>query len=112
MIAATVVIVVVVVESVVIALVTFVVMVSFVVVNVVILIVSRAVIFRNLWFDDYRILIKYNFSTRSNLWSWKLRTGDLVVQLQYAEYLGRWKMRTGDFVVHDFSTRSIWRAGS
>ena len=37
--------------------------------------------------------------TRSNLWSWKLRTGDFVVQLERAEYLGSWKMRTGDFVV-------------
>ena len=36
---------------------------------------------------------------RSNLWSWKLRTGDFVVQLEYAEYLGSWKMRTGDFLV-------------
>ena len=26
-------------------------------------------------------------------------TGDFVVQLQYAEYLGSWKMRTGDLVV-------------
>ena len=26
-------------------------------------------------------------------------TGDLVVQLEYAEYLGSWKMSTGDFVV-------------
>ena len=34
-----------------------------------------------------------------HLWSWKLRTGDFVVQLQYAEYLRGWKMRTGDFVV-------------
>ena len=28
-----------------------------------------------------------------------MRTGDLVVQLLYAEYLGSWKMRTGDLVV-------------
>ena len=28
-----------------------------------------------------------------------MRTGDLVVQLEYAEYLGSWKMRTGDLVV-------------
>ena len=29
-----------------------------------------------------------------------MRTGDLVVvQLEYAEYLGSWKMSTGDFVV-------------
>ena len=41
----------------------------------------------------------YNFSTRSKLWSWKLRTGDFVVQLEYAEQLGSWKMRSGDFVV-------------
>ena len=31
--------------------------------------------------------------------SWKLRTGDFVVQLEHAESLGSWKMRTGDFVV-------------
>ena len=31
--------------------------------------------------------------------SWKMRTEDLVVQLEYAEYLGSWKMRTGDLVV-------------
>ena len=37
--------------------------------------------------------------TRSNLWSWKLRTGDFLVQLEHAESLGSWKMRTGDFVV-------------
>ena len=28
-----------------------------------------------------------------------MRTGDLVVQLYHAEYLGSWKMITGDFVV-------------
>ena len=28
-----------------------------------------------------------------------MRTGDLVVQLEYAEYRGSWKMRTGDLVV-------------
>ena len=28
-----------------------------------------------------------------------MRTGDLVVQLEYAEYLGGWKMRTGEWVV-------------
>ena len=28
-----------------------------------------------------------------------MRTGDLVVQLEYAEYLGSWKMRTGDLAV-------------
>ena len=28
-----------------------------------------------------------------------MRTGDLVVQFEYAEYLGSWKMRTGDLVV-------------
>ena len=28
-----------------------------------------------------------------------MRTGDSVVQLEYAEYLGSWKMRTGDLVV-------------
>ena len=28
-----------------------------------------------------------------------MRTGEVVVQLEYAEYLGSWKMRTGDFVV-------------
>ena len=29
-----------------------------------------------------------------------MRTGDLVaVQLEYAEYLGSWEMRTGDLVV-------------
>ena len=38
-------------------------------------------------------------TTRSNLWSWKLRTGDFVVQLECTEYLGSWKMRTGDFLV-------------
>ena len=42
--------------------------------------------------------VVYNCSTRSNLWSWKLRTGDFVVQLEYAEYLWSWKMRTGDFL--------------
>ena len=31
--------------------------------------------------DENWRLCKYNFSTRSNLWSWKLRTGDVVVQL-------------------------------
>ena len=31
--------------------------------------------------------------------SWKMRTGDLAVQLQYAEWLGSGKMRTGDLVV-------------
>ena len=40
-----------------------------------------------------------NADERAYLGSWKLRTGDLVVQLEYAEYLGSWKMRTGDFVV-------------
>ena len=29
-----------------------------------------------------------------------MRTGDWVVQVEYAEYLGSWKMRTGDLVVH------------
>ena len=28
-----------------------------------------------------------------------MRTGDLVVQLSYAECLGSWKMRTGDLVI-------------
>ena len=28
-----------------------------------------------------------------------MRTGDFLVQLEYAEYLASWKMRTGDFVV-------------
>ena len=28
-----------------------------------------------------------------------MRTGDMVVQLEYAEYLGSWKMSTGNFVV-------------
>ena len=28
-----------------------------------------------------------------------MRTGDFVVQLEYAEYLWSWKLRTGDFVV-------------
>ena len=28
-----------------------------------------------------------------------MRTGERVVQLEYAEYLGSWKMSTGDFVV-------------
>ena len=28
-----------------------------------------------------------------------MRTGVLVVQLEYAEYLASWKMRTGDLVV-------------
>ena len=28
-----------------------------------------------------------------------MRTGEWVVQLEYAEYLGSWKMSTGDFVV-------------
>ena len=28
-----------------------------------------------------------------------MRIGDLVVQLEYAEYLGSWKVSTGDFVV-------------
>ena len=37
--------------------------------------------------------------TLEYLGSWKMRTGDLVVQLQYAEYLWSWKMRTGDLVV-------------
>ena len=46
-----------------------------------------------------RLCSTCNFSTRSNLWSWKLRTGDFVVQLESAEYLGSWKMRTGDFLV-------------
>ena len=46
-----------------------------------------------------RLCSTRNFSTRSNLWSWKLRTGDFVVQLESAEYLGSWKMRTGDFLV-------------
>ena len=31
--------------------------------------------------EDENWRLKYNFSTRSNLWSWKLRTGDFVVQL-------------------------------
>ena len=29
-----------------------------------------------------------------------MRTGEWVVQLEYAECLGSWKMSTGDFVVH------------
>ena len=29
--------------------------------------------------------VVYNFSTRSKLWSWKLRTGDFVVKLKCAE---------------------------
>ena len=33
------------------------------------------------------------------LGSWKMRTGDLVVQLECTEYLGSWKRRTGDFLV-------------
>ena len=36
-----------------------------------------------------------------------MRTGDFVGRLEYAEYLGSWKMRTGDFVVQ----RSISGAG-
>ena len=32
-----------------------------------------------------------------------MRTGDLVVQLEYAEYLGSWKMRTGDLAASAFS---------
>ena len=28
-----------------------------------------------------------------------MRTEDFVVQLEYAEYVGSWKMRTGDFLV-------------
>ena len=28
-----------------------------------------------------------------------MRTGEWVVQLEYAEYLASWKMSTGDFVV-------------
>ena len=28
-----------------------------------------------------------------------MRTGDFVVQLEYADKLGSWKMRTGDLVV-------------
>ena len=28
-----------------------------------------------------------------------MRTGDVVVQLEYVEYLGSWKMSAGDFVV-------------
>ena len=28
-----------------------------------------------------------------------MRTGDFVGRLEYAEYMGSWKMRTGDFVV-------------
>ena len=28
-----------------------------------------------------------------------MRTGEWVVQLEYAEYLGSWKMSTGDFIV-------------
>ena len=28
-----------------------------------------------------------------------MRTGDLVVQVECAEYLASWKMRTGDLVV-------------
>ena len=34
-----------------------------------------------------------------------MRTGDLVVQLEYAEYLGSWKMRTGDLVVELLSSK-------
>ena len=37
--------------------------------------------------------------SRSRATLWKLRTGDFVVQLECAEYLGSWKMRTGDFLV-------------
>ena len=36
---------------------------------------------------------------RAYLGSWKMRTGERLVQLEYAEYLGSWKMRTGDSVV-------------
>ena len=28
-----------------------------------------------------------------------MRTGEWVVQLEYAEYLGSWKLRTGEFLV-------------
>ena len=49
--------------------------------------------------DENWRLCSTTLSARSNLWSWKLRTGDFVVQLECAEYLGSWKMRTGDFLV-------------
>ena len=45
------------------------------------------------------------------LGSWKMRTGDLVVQLEYAEYLGSWKMRTGDLVVATVVRGAICGAG-
>ena len=41
-----------------------------------------------------------------------MRTGDLVVQLEYADYLGSWKMRIGDFVVRGELEDEIWRLGS
>ena len=36
---------------------------------------------------------------RAYLGSWKMRTGEWLVQLEYGEYLASWKMRTGDLVV-------------
>ena len=41
-----------------------------------------------------------------------MRTGDLAVQLEYAEYLGSWKMRTGDFLVQLLVRGAICGAGS
>ena len=43
-----------------------------------------------------------------------MRTGDLVVQLEYAEYLRSWKMSAGDFVrgVAGELEDENWRLGS
>ena len=49
-----------------------------------------------------------------------MRTGDLVVQLYYAEYLGSWKMRTGWRLCSTTVVRGVsgeledenWRHGS
>ena len=40
-----------------------------------------------------------------------MRTGDLVVQVEYAECLASWKMRAGDFVAGELEDEN-WRLGS
>ena len=46
--------------------------------------------------EDENLVVQLEYA--EYLGSWKMRTGDFVVQLQYAEYLGSWKMRTSDLV--------------
>ena len=47
-----------------------------------------------------------------------MRTGEWVVQLEYAEYLGSWKLRTGEFLAQlEYAEQCVeleaenWRLG-